>query len=575
MSARRKSARYLLVVLALAVLSMGTLGALCARVVGTPAPPKEKIEEAVSPTPSPTTRSRIGQTPTEAPPLRQLRREKGTLILPHSDPPTLDPALATDETSATYIVEIFSGLVTIDRNLNIVPDIAERWEISEDGTVYTFYLRDDVLFHNGKKVTTQDFKYSIERCADPSTLSPVAETYLGDIVGLKERLRGEAEEVKGVKVIDARTLQITIEAPKVYFLAKLTYPTAFVVDQKNVEAGGETWTDRPNGTGPFKLEKYAFGEELVLVPNDRYYGGPPTVRKVRFLLTGGSMMTMYENGELDSTPVSIIDIDRVSDPQNPLSKELVVTPSFSTSYLGFNIYQPPFDDVKVRQAFCMAIDTELIADRVFLGMAEPAIDGVVPPGMPGYDKDISSLPYDPQRARELIAESKYGSAENLPEVTLYMSGGGGVVVSPIAALVEMLKENLGVEVSIQLVEDTIFLTEISRRPNIYQLYALGWIADYPDPQNFLEIKFHGQSRDNQTGYSNPQVDALLDEASQERDTAKRMELYRQAEEVIVQDAAWAPLWYGTNHYLIKPYVKNLLCPPIVIPKLKYVSLEES
>ena len=287
------------------------------------------------------------------------------------------------------------------------------------------------------------------------------------------------------------------------------------------------------------------------------------------------MMTMYENGELDSTPVSIIDIDRVSDPQNPLNKELIITPSFSTTYLGFNIYQPPFDDVKVRQAFCMAIDTKLIADRVFLGMAEPAIDGVVPPGMPGYDKDISSLPYNPKRARELIAESKYGSAENLPEVTLYLSGGGGVVLPPISALVEMVKENLGVEVGIQLVEVTVFLTEISRRPNIYQLYALGWIADYPDPQNFLEIKFQSQSRDNQTGYSNPKVDALLDEASVESDTAKRMELYRQAEEIIVQDAAWAPLWYGTNYYLIKPYVKDLLYPPIVIAKLKYVSLEES
>ncbi len=574
MSARRNSARYLLVVLALAVSSMGCLGTLCAREGRTPILPRRKTEEAVSPTPSPTVRSRIRPTQT-LPVVPQLRREKGPVILPHSDPPTLDPALATDETSATYIVEIFSGLVTIDRNLKIVPDIAERWEISEDGTVYTFYLRDDVYFHNGKKVTAQDFKYSIERCVDPKTLSAVAETYLGDIVGLKERLRGEAREVRGVKAIDERTLQITIEAPRAYFLAKLTYPTAFVVDKENVEAGGETWTDRPNGTGPFELQKYTFGEELVLVRNDRYYAGPPAVRKVRFLLTGGSMMTMYENGELDSTPVSIIDIDRVSDQENPLNKELVVTPSFSTSYLGFNIHQPPFDDVKVRQAFCMAIDTELIADRVFLGMAEPATKGVVPPGMPGYDKDISSLPYDPKRARELIAQSKYESADNLPEVTLYLSGGGGVVLPPISALVEMVKENLGVEVSIQLVEDTIFLTEISRRPNIYQLYALGWIADYPDPQNFLEIKFHSQSRDNQTGYSNPQVDGLLDEASVERDRAKRMELYRQAEEIIVQEAAWAPLWYGTNHYLIKPYVKDLAYPPIVIPKLRYVSLEES
>lgn len=574
MSARRKSSRYLLMVLALAVFSMGSLGALCAREGRTPVLPRRKTEEALSPVPSLTAGPRVRPTQT-LPALPQVSGGRGTLILPNSDPPTLDPALATDETSATYIVEIFGGLVTIDRNLQIVPDIAERWDVSGDGTVYTFHLRDDVSFHDGKKVTAQDFKYSIERSADPQTLSAVAETYLGDIVGVKDRLQDKAEEVEGVKVLDERTLQITIDAPKEYFLAKLTYPTAFVVDRENVEAGGKTWTDRPNGTGPFRLERYTFGEELILASNNRYHGGPPSVSKVRFVLTGGSMMTMYENGELDSTPVSIIDIDRVTDPENPLSRELVVTPSFSTSYLGFNMNQPPFDEAKVRQAFSMAMDTALIADRVFLGMVEPATRGVVPPGMPGYDKDISGLEYNPERARELIAESKYGSAENLPEVTLYLSGAGGVVVSPILALVEMLKDNLGVEVSIQLVEDTVFLTEISRRPNIYQFYALGWIADYPDPQNFLEIKFHSQSRDNQTGYSNPRVDALLDQASVERDRARRMGLYQQAEEIIVQEVAWAPLWYGANHYLIKPYVRDLLYPPIVIPKLKYVSLEGS
>ncbi|NIO70651.1 MAG: hypothetical protein GTN71_16870, partial [Anaerolineae bacterium] len=197
-----------------------------------------------------------------------------TLNLVGSDPPTLDPHLSMDATSAAYIIEIFSGLVTLSPELEVVPDIAERWEVSEDGTVYTFYLRDDAKFHDGKPVTARDFKYSFERACDPWTGSVVADIYLGDIVGAKEKLYGFVDEVSGVEVVDDHTLQITIDAPKPYFLGKLTHSTAFVVDKDNVERGGRTWTDKPNGTGPFKLKEYRFGRQIVLEPNDLYYGEP-------------------------------------------------------------------------------------------------------------------------------------------------------------------------------------------------------------------------------------------------------------------------------------------------------------
>ena len=176
----------------------------------------------------------------------------GELTLLRAAPSTLDPAVCGDSTSASYIVEIFSGLVTLDNDLNVIGDIAEDWEVSADGMTYIFHLRQDVKFHNGRVVNASDFKYSIERAADPATGSPVAEAYLGDIVGVKEKLAGEADEVSGVSVIDDSTLEITIDAPKAYFLAKLVHPTAFVVDSDNVEPGDDWWR-RPNGTGPFSL----------------------------------------------------------------------------------------------------------------------------------------------------------------------------------------------------------------------------------------------------------------------------------------------------------------------------------
>ena len=166
---------------------------------------------------------------------------KDVLRVLGSDPPTLDPHMTSDTTSAFYVVEIFSGLVSIDTNLQLVPEIAESWKVSSDGMSYTFKLKRDVKFHNGKEVKAQDFKWSLERAATPATASPVADTYLNDIVGAIDYMKGNASEISGITVVDDRTLQITIDAPKAYFLAKLTYPTAFVLDKEVVQAGGRNW----------------------------------------------------------------------------------------------------------------------------------------------------------------------------------------------------------------------------------------------------------------------------------------------------------------------------------------------
>lgn len=514
-----------------------------------------------------------GSTPRNTPSSSAPRSPDSLLLpFPGGDPPTLDPAIAQDSTSAEIIVEVYSGLVTIDKDLKVVPDLADSWTVSDDKKTYTFKIKSDAKFQDGRAVTAQDFKYSLERAADPATESPVADSYLGDIVGVREKLNRKATDVSGIKVVDDKTLAITIDAPKTYFLAKMTYPTAFVVDQNNVKSGGRTWFLKPNGTGPYKLTKYDFGQQITLTKNDSYAGTPkPSITTVTYAISGGSAMTRYENGEIDSTFVTVVDVDRVLDPANALNKELTIVPQFSIDYIGFNVTKPPFDDPKVRQAFNMAIDKKTIAEVVLKKMASAAY-GVLPPKFPAYNDNLKGLTYDPAKAAQLIKDSKYGDASKLPEVTLNISGGGGSAGPAIEAMVEMIKQNIGVTVNIQQTEFATFLQDLNKKPMPYQMYSIGWIADYPDPQDFLDILFHGSSLDNHTGYNNPQVNKLLEDARIETDAKKRVDLYQQAEQQIVNDGVWIPLFISDNYYLTKPYVKNLIYPPFVIPRLKYASI---
>ncbi len=208
------------------------------------------------------------------------------------------------------------------------------------------------MFHDGRPVTANDFKYSLDRTAKlGQTTSVVAEAFLGDIVGAKDVTRGRADSITGVKVIDDSTLQITIDAPKSYFLAKLTYPTAFVVDKAQVESNPRNWTRKPNGTGPYKMVEWRLNERIILAANDNYYAGAPAVKRVVYNLAGGSSLTQYENGEIDVSGISINDIERVQSSRDPLSKDYVTGPNLSVSYIGFNTKVAPFDDPKVRQAF--------------------------------------------------------------------------------------------------------------------------------------------------------------------------------------------------------------------------------
>ena len=500
--------------------------------------------------------------------------EGGIFLRLGADPPTLDPHLTTDVNSAVYAVEIYSGLMTIDRNLAIVGDLAESWEVSADGLTTTFRIHPDAKFHDGRKVTANDIKWSLERAADPLTEAFNASVFLNDIVGVTQKLSGASTAVSGIEVINDSTVTITIDAPKPYFLSKLTYPVSFVLDQQNVESGRD-WIFEPNGTGPFKLAEYRPGEVLRLEKFDGYHLRPAMIDGVEFLISGGNSMLMYENDELHITGIPLSLLDGILDPSSALRSEVVAAPpQFDIDYFGLNPTEPPFDDIKVRQAFNYAIDRQTLASTLLEDLVVPAA-GILPPGFPGYNPDLQGYEYDPEKALRLIQESKYGALDELPRIILTLPGNFGAGVSPsIEAMLAMWGENLNVDIQLQQTEWATFLQDLHQ--NRFQMFGgLGWIADYPDPENFLDVLFHSKSNNNQSEYNNGQLDFLLERARVELYESARFELYHQAEEIIVYDAPWVPLWHSNGgSVLIKPNVNDYFLFPLVIPKYRYVYFTE-
>jgi len=494
----------------------------------------------------------------------------GVLRLYGVDPMTLDPAVSMEMTSHEYIAQIYSGLVRLSGSLEPAPDIAERWEVSDDNRTYTFYLREDVVFHDGRGVTAADFKYSWERACDPATGSNVVGTYLGDIVGVSDVIEGRAVEISGVRVVSDYVIEVTIDAPKSYFLSKLTYPTAYVVDEDNVARGGEWWR-KPNGTGPFKLDEWQENSLIVLERNEHYYGQVAGIERVEFNLWGGVPMNMYEMGEIDVTGVSVTYIDRVTDTAGPFCRELRVTPELSFSWIAFNTTQPPFDDINVRRAFTQAIDKEKIVSLVYRDLVQQA-DGILPPGIPGYNDMLAGLDFDVDKAREWLALSRYGDASELPPITFTTSGYGGNIYSALEAIISQWRENLGVEVTVRLLEPEYYWYNLIEEKN--EMFDMGWIADYPHPQNFLDVLFHTGAENNFAEYSNAEVDAILDRAAVEPDSDLSLEMYQQAEQMLIDDAACLPLWFGRSYILVKPYVEGYELNPMGFAWLNRVRIGE-
>ena len=487
-------------------------------------------------------------------------------------PLTLDPHKIQDATSYLYASQVFSGLVTLDRDLNVVPDLAEGWEVEDGGTKYIFHLREDARFHDGRQVTAEDVKYSIERATDPMVSRRNTQVYLDDIVGVTEKLAGQAQELRGVEVIDDRTVAIRIDGPKAYFLSKLTHPAAFVVDRRNVEDGGFGWWSEPNGTGPFKIKEWRRGQALAMERNDDYHRGTAKVEYIVFRLHGGLPALMYETGEVDVAWASLGELERVLDPEEPLSDDVMVYPQLSVFYVAMDTTRPPFDDINARRAFALALDRDKIVNEVYNAFVEKA-EGFLPPGLPGYDEDLEPLPFDIAQAQELLAETAIdigdgGTGDSAQQIIYATPGRPGPAEM---SMFEQWKENLGVDITVLVLDQQQYYYWDG--PAQGHLLDFGWIADYPDPQNFLDVLFHSETPNNLGSYSNPRLDALLEEARTEEDRDRRLSLYRQAEQLLLDDVAAIPLWHGRDYVLVKPYVKDWHLSPQGVPDFLNVKLE--
>jgi ABC-type oligopeptide transport system substrate-binding subunit len=369
-------------------------------------------------------------------------------------------------------------------------------------------------------------------------------------------------------VVDEHTLLVTIDGPKPYFLAKLTQPVAFVTRADNVD-GGPDWWRHPDGSGPFVLDRWREGEVVVLKRNEAYYQTPPSVAAVIYYLSSGSGFPAYEAGQVDVAQVAPIFLSRALDPADPLSADLVEGNTFCTYRVVFDTTRAPFDDPAIRRAFAQSLDREQLAQVVLNGSAVPAT-GFLPPGMPGAVARSAEEAFDVDGAIALIAASDYGEPSALPALT-FTTPGEGESDSLAVALVDMWTENLGVSIKTELVNPNEYAGAVARTHG--HLFAYSWCADYPDPENVLDLPYHSEGPLNYGGYANSQVDELLEAARTEQNPGERLALYQEAESALLEDAPAVPIIHPLAHVLIRPYVRGYQLSPIPVLWPAFVEIE--
>lgn len=487
-----------------------------------------------------------------------LPRRGGTYryTLGPSDPPSLDPVHITDTVSHAVASELFDGLVAFDRELKIRPAIARRWTVSRDGRTYTFHLRPGVRFHNGRVVTAEDFHYSFERLLHPETRSERT-WILEKLQGAREFMGGKRSGVAGIKVLGPHRLQLTLERPFAPFLALLAYPAASVVPREAVERWGRQFSTHPMGTGPFRFSTWRHDDRVELEANPDYFQGAPYLDRIVYRVIPDEMTRFQEfkAGNLDHTDIPT-GLFRVIQNDPSIRSMLVSHPSLGINALQFNLERPPFrGNRKVRQAFNYIVDKEAIAKVILEGRVVPA-RSVLPPGMLGHNPDLRGYPYNKEKARRLLAEAGYEGGRGFPPLTLHYNP--GLVNRKIAEFVQGALRKIGVAVQLRELDWPAYLNLVDGGQA--QFFRLGWLADYPDPENFLTVLFHSRnigSKGNLSRYANPTVDRLLDRADQSMDPTARAHLYQEAEKIIVADAPWIFLHYYSTDVLIQPWVRDL------------------
>jgi peptide/nickel transport system substrate-binding protein/oligopeptide transport system substrate-binding protein len=468
-----------------------------------------------------------------------------------NEPATLDPARVSDIYSLSVVQQLFDGLVQFDQNLLIAPALATYWKASRDGLTWTFNLRKGVLFHHGREVTAHDVAFSFTRLLDPRVKSGAADLF-GGIRGAAAFREGKATTVEGIAVVDKYTVQVVLSEASAPFASLLAVGHAKIVPRDLVEQKGEAFGAQPVGTGPFKFVRWERGKEIALSANGRYFGGPPRLSQVRYRIFPGEPINAiyreFEAGHLEDSPVpSDIEVKQGH-------YQHIARPMFSVRFYGFNTREKPLDDRRVRQAITHALDREGIRQTIFLGRYYPS-RGILPPGTPGFNPKLTPIPYSVGRARALLQEAGFGEGRRFPTLTVWSSVKSERLVREHQYIKSALGEvGIPVEVRYETAWPTFSRMLAEGKLPVF-LYA--WYADVPDPDNFLTKLFFSTSPRNFTGYANPAVDELLTQARAEGNLRRRVDLYQQAERLILDDAPVIPMWHYTYERLFQPYVRSI------------------
>jgi oligopeptide transport system substrate-binding protein len=469
------------------------------------------------------------------------------------EPLTLDPAFLTDTYATSVAQQLFDGLVQFDGDLNVVPNLAKFWEASHNGLVWTFHLRQGVKFHHGREVHADDFVYTFTRLLYPQTASPRAWLF-ERVQGAKEFLASAAERVEGLQALDAYTLQITLSQSYAPFISILGMVQTKVLPREEVERLGADFGRQPVGTGPFRFVNWVPGEEINLQANEAYYEGRPFLDRLhyRIITDRQAAIDEFERGTLeDAVLLTHQQVPLSADPRFKFFRK----PLLTTLFLLLETRYGPLSNPKVRQAINYAINRETINNIRQNRFVQAR--GILPLGMPGYNNpDLLGYSYDLSRARQLLAEAGYPEGQGLPPLELWTNTTSGTALQEHEAIKHGL-EQLGLRVELFTAEDWKHYTTavLGKRPGAMYRYA--WFADFPDPDNFLFSLFHSQSPGNYAHYSNPAVDRLLEQARSEGDYLKRIQLYRQAEKQIMEDAPVVNLVYYTFETVFQSYVQGI------------------
>jgi ABC-type oligopeptide transport system substrate-binding subunit/class 3 adenylate cyclase len=490
---------------------------------------------------------------------------------------TLDPNLPTDLFSVGVINHIFSGMVDLGPEMDIVPDVARSWEVSAGGRKYIFHMRDDVRWSDGTVVTAMDFEYAWKRALDPATESQAA-SILYVVKGARAYHEGETSDAENVSVraLDDITLAVELEEPTGHFLHLMSTCITYPLPQHIVEAHGTEWTDvgKIVTNGPFRLESWQRGEPMVLIRNPEYHsrfsGNLQSVELHRHKDPSdlSSQLEMYKADHLDIFGVyamlpQVIDMARQRN-----AGDYVFLPALNSYFFGFNIIKQPFNDIRVRRAFVLATDREKLANVVLGGYVFPATGGVVPPGMPGHSAGIA-LPYDPKDARKLLVEAGYPDGRDFPTIQC-------LAPNPVDSIKEFLlaqwRDNLGIEIEWESIDWSEYIERIhsiSSEEEIPEICWHGWSADYPDPDSFLnEGLALGMGK-----WQSKRFYGLLEKARGVTAQEERMKLYKQADKILVEEATVMPLHYGHWYVFIKPWVSKCPTSAITIFNWKGIILE--